>query len=138
VLLGEGGGGDTNSERNRCIGPVAVFLPKGPEQRRKDDLLIRSDLLLRVGNGSQPLRERVLLRLPSRGVNVEGLQYRQNGRAPSRFPKSPSALPSGVAVDVKSCLISRRLPVNSRLIDRKAAIAPDTCGAAMLVPLSSV
>src|SRR5207342_798655 len=27
--------------------------------------------------------------------------------------------------------------MNSRRIDRKAAIAPETCGAAMLVPLSS-
>ena len=57
----------------------------------------------------------------------------EDAEAPVAIPR-----PSGVAVDVNTFLISCGLPMNSRRIDRNAAIAPETCGAAMLVPLSSM
>ena len=45
--------------------------------------------------------------------------------------------PSDVADSSEDLLDLLRLPMNSRRTDRNAAIAPDTCGAAMLVPVSS-
>ena len=45
--------------------------------------------------------------------------------------------PRLVAVQVKMRLISSGWPMNSGRIDKKAAMAPETCGAAMLVPLYS-
>jgi hypothetical protein len=44
----------------------------------------------------------------------------------------------GRVVERKMRFTSSGLPMNSRRIDRNAAMAPDTWGAAMLVPLSSM
>jgi hypothetical protein len=43
-----------------------------------------------------------------------------------------------VAVERKMSLTASGFPMNSRRTERNAAMTPDTCGAAMLVPLSSL
>ena len=59
-------------------------------------------------------------------------------RSTSPAPWKNSCRPSDVALLMNSCLTSSGWPMNSSRTDRKAAIAPDTCGAAIDVPLSSM